>query len=347
MHLASVVLAPIGYGAHMFATTTFTATDPDEYAAALRGANVELVSIDQGNFEASATWVGLDRFRIEHGVANRGVLARITPPLDRVAFTFLNPTSSAIIRNGTAVSPHEITVSALNQCTSLRSRESCDWATMSLSVDEFTNSYRALLGQDPEYPKAIRFLRPPQHLMTRLQAIHEAIVAVSKAAPKVIANSDVTRGFEHALLEALIASVATGSYQQRAQNPYHSHILSRFEELLSENPDRAMYLTEVCSAIGVAGRTLSYICGDRLGISPRRYLHLRRMHLARRALLSGTCETTKVTNVAMQFGFWELGRFAVAYRRLFGESPSATLRAPAERHLHQDTQHESIAAKLA
>ena len=49
---------------------------------------------------------------------------------------------------------------------------------------------------------------------------------------------------------------------------------------------------------------------------------------ARRALERGGAATT-VTQVANEYGFGELGRFAVRYRQLFGETPSATLRRSA------------------
>lgn len=62
-------------------------------------------------------------------------------------------------------------------------------------------------------------------------------------------------------------------------------------------------------------------------MSPHRYLWLRRMNLARRALLHADPTARIVTEIANNYGFAELGRFAVSYRKLFGESPSVTLRA--------------------
>jgi AraC-like DNA-binding protein len=50
------------------------------------------------------------------------------------------------------------------------------------------------------------------------------------------------------------------------------------------------------------------------------------MHLARRALRQADPLATTVTVIATEHGFWDLGRFAAVYRKLFGELPSETLR---------------------
>jgi transcriptional regulator GlxA family with amidase domain len=113
-------------------------------------------------------------------------------------------------------------------------------------------------------------------------------------------------------------------------NRRHAAIIARLEDFLAANCDQPLYLAEICTAIGVPERTLRTCCEEHLGMGPIRYLWLRRMHLAHSALNRAAPATTTVTEIATAYGFWEFGRFAVAYRELFGESPSVSLgRSPA------------------
>ena len=106
--------------------------------------------------------------------------------------------------------------------------------------------------------------------------------------------------------------------------------MRRLEEVLASTPDRPLYMPQLCATVGASYTALHDCCHEYLGMSPKRYLLLRRMHLVRRALQSADAEKTTVTEIATDYGFWELGRFAVAYRSLFGEPPSAALRRPPE-----------------
>lgn len=114
----------------------------------------------------------------------------------------------------------------------------------------------------------------------------------------------------------------------RAASGRHSTVITRLEELLSANRHRPLHMPEICAATGVPERTLRHFCQKHLGMAPVRYLWLRRMQLARAALMRADPATATVTEIATGHGFWELGRFSVAYRTLFGESPSVSLRRP-------------------
>jgi AraC-like DNA-binding protein len=142
----------------------------------------------------------------------------------------------------------------------------------------------------------------------------------------VIANPQAARGLEQALVEAIVDCLVTRDrHEDRAARRRHTLIMQRFHEALEASHDSAVYVPELCARIGTSSRTLRLCCQEHLGMSPKQYLLLRRLHLARRALREAV-PTTTVTDIAMRFGFWELGRFSVRYKALFGESPSATRR---------------------
>ena len=100
----------------------------------------------------------------------------------------------------------------------------------------------------------------------------------------------------------------------------HQRVVARAEEALDRSIDAPIYVRELCSAAGVSERTLRNAFQSLYGVSPIRLLHLRRLHQVRRVLRDDA--TASVTEVALRFGFVNLGRFAVEYRQLFSESPS-------------------------
>jgi transcriptional regulator GlxA family with amidase domain len=57
------------------------------------------------------------------------------------------------------------------------------------------------------------------------------------------------------------------------------------------------------------------------------YLTRLRLHRVRQALRAASSETTTVSSVALDWGFWHFGEFSRAYKECFGELPSETLRA--------------------
>ena len=106
----------------------------------------------------------------------------------------------------------------------------------------------------------------------------------------------------------------------------YRHIVDRFEVAARANLERDVGIAELCRIASVERRTLVRAFRAVHGETPSHYLRGFRLNLARQALLAADAGCKTVTEIVTRFGFRELGRFAVRYRRTFGESPSETLR---------------------
>lgn len=86
----------------------------------------------------------------------------------------------------------------------------------------------------------------------------------------------------------------------------------------------AVSVSDVYKYSAVSWRTLDRAFKERFGVSPKQYIVATRLVSVRRVLLSAPSDT-KITEVANDWGFWHLGRFASDYKRMFGELPSETM----------------------
>jgi AraC-like DNA-binding protein len=302
--------------------------DPCAYQEAVRSAQVEVLVTARGDFRTELTRIDLHKLSMQSGRETLPRVGRGALNAEHTAIYFLVGADQVPGHHcGAALSPGEIVINAAGSTYHHVTSALCHWGDASLSADDLAAAGRALAGRylTPSYLPQIR--RPRPALMSRLLDLHEAAGSLARTAPDLLAQPEVARALEQAFLHAIIACMTDEEADQRyADNRYHRMVLVRFEEVLAENANAPLHLHEICSAINTPERTLRSVCQKHLGISPIRYLWLRRMHLAHRALLKADAATATVTSIATGQGFWELGKFSIAYRSLFGESPSATLR---------------------
>ena len=96
-------------------------------------------------------------------------------------------------------------------------------------------------------------------------------------------------------------------------------------DLLKSDLGRAWKVPELARACGVSRRSLEKHFRYFVGCTPLEFLRAERLREARLRLLRAPPGAT-VASIAAECGYPHLGRFAIAYRGQFGESPSATLR---------------------
>lgn len=85
-------------------------------------------------------------------------------------------------------------------------------------------------------------------------------------------------------------------------------------------------IAKLCSLLRVSPSTLENAFKKITGVPPHTFFLRRRLNLARTALLGADRGDGRVTDIALELGFTELGRFSQRYRQMFGEAPSETLR---------------------
>ncbi|MET3794245.1 helix-turn-helix domain-containing protein [Aquamicrobium terrae] len=165
---------------------------------------------------------------------------------------------------------------------------------------------------------------------TELELQQKLLRAVGFAEAAARRGYDLSAGLAVAASEAgaALARVLSCTEEPSARSPgsgVRRKIVDATLAILEASPHGPVSICAICGVLGIGERTLERAFREHLGVSPRAYERERRLRAAHGLILTKG-DRLSITDIAMSFSFWHLGRFAGAYTALFGCSPSETRR---------------------
>jgi len=306
---------------------TRTFLDPDYYEACLRQAQIEAVIVPFGKFGARVTWAELLHLQVLRCEEDspRAAYVQLAP---RLAFvTFPADSGPLPVWRGREMQTGDIMFHSPGEQLHQSTPGPFVWNVIAIDPAQLEYYGRILSGRPFSSPPEGRALQPSPRLAARLRRLHAQICRLAETKSKILSHSEVARAMEQDLIQALVACLTTaGARTDGYAKRHHARIMVRFEEVLADHLRRPLHMPELCELIMASDRTLRSCCAEFLGMSPTRYVLLRRLKEVRSALRDADPNMANVAEVAHRFGFAQLGRFAGRYRATFGETPSTTLR---------------------
>ena len=289
--------------------------DADSYQAVLSGADVEISQLEPGRLMGRHVRLGLPGGQfscVETSLSMRGI------------GTFPNMwTLSVILESEGRSLQHGIEVSAGSMFIHGPGAEHDGVYGRNFEIVCFTL-------RDEVFARHIQRLSPPlQDAMRRSWSVFEPppasrpeiitqfaeAAAIIQSDPRVRDSGYALAKFEEELVWGFVEAVAE-------QFPSHSIgmdqgaavMVHRVDQMVEKSRLVDPTVAELCDACDVPRRTLNRAFQDAVGMGPATYLRLVRLNRARRTLQRDKDRSITVTDVALELGFWHLGRFAEQYQ---------------------------------
>lgn len=145
-----------------------------------------------------------------------------------------------------------------------------------------------------------------------------------------IAISPVARRHLESFIMSSFLLAAKNQYSEKLLVEYNTKDLNealvhRVKDYLEENIYLLPSLSDLTSFAKVSARTLQLAFKRHLNSSPMEYVQKIRIQRAHEQIINARFTGEKITDIAMQWGFYNPGRFSQLYKKHYGCTPRETL----------------------
>jgi AraC family transcriptional regulator, ethanolamine operon transcriptional activator len=302
-------------------------TEPEQVTDVQGGVFCRIVPAGPDTFEAALVAIGMGDMTLNmgHVSACLGVL-RVAP--DRAVVQLPLEGSEGLVLSTVPYRSGMVGAYAGGAEFLRASPRPSDFATLVLPLGSVERLLEPPTGSKLLQPGRFALLRTRPSSWERATRIIATARGTASTMPAAFEGEQPRRALRDALLEAardLVSPAPDAEFRLSRSTQARRRVVVAADEYLRARMDRPVYTEELCNALAVSISGLGGAFRAAFGISPHRFLKLRRLSMVRAALRSLEGPSPLVKSVALSHGFWHLGQFAHDYRVTFGETPSETL----------------------
>ena len=302
-------------------------SEPGDFQAALREVDgVDLVVTGAGQFWARLSRISLFRTHLFVCEERLSRIAFISVPAALVRVALPPPPDTSLMWNGIGARPGEIVTHGGGHRFHERTDGPIRWSTMWLRARHLATAVAAARGGGLALPPGEHRWRPTPVALNALVRLHRDAIRVMETGSKQAVERETARVLEQKLVATLVEClVSETTHRESVSARRHAEIMIRFEDA-SGVPSRDTFSRShrrSARCLGGGSAAMCTLACLRVDISISvGWCGPSGARNARRG------ETTVVW-IAQLHGFAGSGSFSAAYRSLFGELPSTTLRGEA------------------
>lgn len=298
-------------------------TDSDSYTAAVKGAHVKAVQLDAGSDQTVIRTLSGRKIAATSGSARIPIAHYSSLPDDVVTVACIHAALPGSNWCGIDLAPGMILIYS----------PSVEHTGVDQAGLEFTFAVATLdqLHQSAERME-LPLMVPERGRVKAIEGKHatgSVRHSFGTLAESLRFREAAAGGIEDDVVWAMVDVLATSTstYRSADRSLWNSRLVARKCVDYAESIGRMPTTGELCLVAGVSERRLRSVFSAEFGISPARFFRMWALDKAHNRFVQSSNGDSAVTRVALDLGFYHLGRFSQYYRQIYGIAPSATLRA--------------------
>jgi AraC family ethanolamine operon transcriptional activator len=297
---------------------------------AVKGSHVDVMQLGRGRLRGTLSHVGIGDFSLSIGAFNVGVRTQRISTDDKLIVGMLLSAEDRVTHWAFDMHPADVLVIPPEVEHDGVFHGPSSYAAIRFDLSELPTVF----GGEP------RLVDPGNWRAKNYYRADSAIgMLAAERLPQIVAHLGRLQGalsegaadfWKRTIVDCVTANIVTSlPPDDLGHLPSAMKLVRDVEEYLETAGGRPVHVSEICSNFRLSRRTLHRAFHEVFGMGPVTFLRHKRLCAIYATLRESAPGETTVSEVAIQQGFIELGRFSHYYRVMFGEYPSQTLGLPA------------------